>query len=82
MVSFRLSQQEYHQLRDACLQHGVRSISELARSAMQSLIAPNTECAPSLHQQVQDLRDRLTDLAAEVDRLKSHHDENLASMAS
>ncbi len=59
MVSFRLSPEEYRQLRDACATQGVRSVSELARAAMQGLIAPDGRAVP-LHTQVQELRDRVT----------------------
>jgi hypothetical protein len=68
MVSFRLSPEEYRQLRDACSAHGVRSVSELARSAMQGLISNHGSAIP-LHLQLQHLRDRVTLLSCEIDRL-------------
>jgi hypothetical protein len=42
MVSFRLSEQEYHDLLRLCEQRGSRSISDLARDAVSSLLAPST----------------------------------------
>ncbi len=68
MVSFRLSPEEYLRFREACTNHGVRSVSELARTAMQSLVS--MEGIPvSLQDQVKELRDRLAQLSGEVQRL-------------
>ena len=39
IVSIRLSEQEYQRLRSCCLNRGARSISDLARDAMQRLLA-------------------------------------------
>jgi len=39
VISIRLSDEEYEQLRDLCLSKGVDTISDLARSAMKHLIA-------------------------------------------
>lgn len=68
MVSFRLSPEEYRQFRGACSSHGVRSISELARTAMQSLIDANGSSLP-LYLQVQEFRERFTLLEADLERL-------------
>jgi hypothetical protein len=38
IVYFRVSEEDFHRLVDLCPMHGARSISELARSAMQSII--------------------------------------------
>lgn len=81
MVSFRLSPEEYRQLRDACSSHGVRSISELARTAMQSLVTTDGHPAP-LHQQLQELRDRLNHLCHEVDRLKQGSPDQISACAT
>jgi hypothetical protein len=68
MVSFRLSPEEYRQFRNACSEHGVRSVSELARTAMQSLVEAKGSAVP-LYVQVRELRERMTVLSTELDRL-------------
>jgi hypothetical protein len=73
MVSFRLSPDEYRMYRDACEMHGIETISELARKAMQQLAASVNGSAPvlpgSLDDQVRDLRERITHLQEEVNLL-------------
>ena len=81
MVSFRLSPEEYRQLRDACVTHGVRSLSELARNAMQGLIVTTRSDLP-LHLQVQELRDRLATLSQQIDRLSQSVEPLRTSVAS
>ena len=39
IVSVRLSEQEYQELLSCCLNRGARSLSDLAREAMQGLLA-------------------------------------------
>ena len=70
MISLRLSPAEYCQLRDACSHHGARSVSELARTAMQTLIAANG-CGSALpvSQQLQEIRNRIAQLSLEIDRI-------------
>ena len=72
MVSFRLSPDEYRMYRDACELHGIETISELARKAMQQLAASvnGSGVAPgTLDEQVRDLRQRITHLQEEVNQL-------------
>ncbi len=38
-VAFRISEDEYQRLRNACVSRGARSISDLARTAVDRLIA-------------------------------------------
>lgn len=70
MVSFRLSNDEYHLLQGACEKSGARSVSELARSAMQRIIldtgAAGTDSAEA---NLRQLQIRLDILTTEVDRL-------------
>ena len=68
MISFRLSPEEYQTLQTACTEQRVRSISDLARMAMQRVISPRNEADP-LSGEVRDLRDRVRLLAFELDRL-------------
>jgi hypothetical protein len=68
MVSLRLSPEEYRQFRAACSSQGIRSFSELARNAMQDLIETKGSALP-LYLEFRELRDRITVLSAELDRL-------------
>lgn len=68
MVSFRLSPEEYDTFRTLCSSHGVRSLSDLARTAMQKLAASKHQVDP-LWFEVGTLRDQIQSLSREVDRL-------------
>lgn len=70
MVSFRLSGEEYRLLQGACERAGARSVSELARSAMQRIIL-DTGSLPmdSTEANLRELQIKLDVLTAEVDRL-------------
>ncbi|MGD0296109.1 MAG: hypothetical protein ABSE86_03280 [Bryobacteraceae bacterium] len=70
MISFRLSPEEYQTLKDTCELEGVRSISDLARTAMQKWIAFGWQSVP-LSDEVRDLRNRVRMLSLEVDRLST-----------
>jgi hypothetical protein len=74
MVSFRLSGDEYQAYREACATVGVRSLSELARAAMQHLIAsrPNGN---SLDDQVRELRHQVLQLSREVEHIARRVDQ-------
>lgn len=81
MVSFRLSSEEHRLLCEACVAHGVRSLSELARTALQGLIVTNGPDLP-LHLQVQELRDRLATLSQQIERLSQSAEPLHTSVAS
>lgn len=70
MVSFRLSGEEYRLLQGACERAGARSVSELARSAMQRVIL-DTGTLPidSTEANLRELQIKLDVLSTEVDRL-------------
>jgi hypothetical protein len=70
MISFRLSPEDYQTLRDTCEQQGVRSISDLARTAMQMLIASGWRPAP-LSDEVRELRNRVRTLSVQLDQLST-----------
>ena len=70
MISFRLSPEEYHRLRETCELQGIRSLSDLARTAMQELIASGWQPVP-LSDEVRDLRDRVRTLSLQMDRLST-----------
>jgi Arc/MetJ-type ribon-helix-helix transcriptional regulator len=71
MVSFRVSPEEYRSLCQACSAQGVRSVSELARAAVQMLIKAKT-VSEAFDDQLQDLRTRVQFLSAELERLSRH----------
>ncbi len=73
MISFRLSPDEYRRLRDACSLHGARNVSELARAAMQNLIEGKDIAVP-LPEQVHQLRERVSVLSSEVERISRQVD--------
>lgn len=62
MVSFRLSPDEYARLRTMCSAQGIRSLSDLARTAMQRLIEEPKD-------EIGDLREQMRALAQELERL-------------
>jgi len=67
-ISFRLSPDEHQRLKETCLLQGERSISDLARCAMQSLIAAESHAVP-LSEEVQDLRNRVGALTVQLQKL-------------
>jgi hypothetical protein len=77
MISFRLSPEEYQRLRETCELQGIRSLSDLARTAMQELIASGWQPVP-LSDEVRDLRHRVRTLSLQMDRL-SHKLDNKPS---
>jgi uncharacterized protein (DUF1778 family) len=70
MISFRLSSDEYRLLQGACEKSGTRSVSELARSAMQRIILDTgTIGSDSAEMTLRQFQMKLDILATEVDRL-------------
>jgi hypothetical protein len=68
MVSFRLSPEEYSRYCSACPAVGARSLSELARVAIERLTAiPGA--SPSVDIQMRALNSKVQMLAAELERL-------------
>jgi hypothetical protein len=70
IVSFRLSQKEYEALRDTCVAHGARSLSDFARSAACRLI-DNGSGSPdvTLDNKIRTLQDRVDELDRQVKQL-------------
>lgn len=81
MVSFRVSPEEYTQLRQACSVKGLRTLSELARTAMENLVLSSGQVIP-LDLQVQELRDRVTALSDQIERLAALRQPDRTSAAS
>ena len=72
MINVRLSEEEYLELERFCVASGARSISDLVRSTMHSLVASGNQdnsLASSFNEysaQVKDLETRIKELAAEL----------------
>ena len=73
MISFRISPDEYHKLRDACMSQGVSSVSELARAAVDTILKHNGSPKP-VSEQLADLRERVETLAADIEHLARNLD--------
>jgi len=69
MVTFRVSVDEYHSLSAACVTRRVRSISELARAAVQQWIKESSPSNP-LDTELQHVEKRIQVLAQELERLR------------
>ncbi len=73
MVSFRLSAEEYEKFREFCFTSGIRSVSEMARVAINTLVQePGRAGRESLEARVSDLEGRLHILALEIKSLNQH----------
>lgn len=71
MVSFRLSEDEYANLRNLCEDHGARSVSDLARDAVHHLMQRKQQ-AP-VEAALRALEGRLDSLDLQVQRLSMNH---------
>lgn len=75
MLSIRLSEDEFEQLRAVCQDRGARSVSDLAREAMMQMISPrrarNGSSDGMLLARIQELDQRVSDLQTEVSRLSA-----------
>ena len=83
MITFRVSEEEYERFRDVCLTHGLRSVSELARSAINMLVQqPDRMPQQALECRVAELEGRLRMLSLEFKRLnQTAHVTRLAAAA-
>jgi Arc/MetJ-type ribon-helix-helix transcriptional regulator len=74
MVSFRLSEEEYADLRSLCETGGARSVSDLARDAVHRLIQPDShvEVAAALRA----LEGRVDTLDLQVQRLTTASEQD------
>ena len=68
MISFRLSPEEYDGFAKLCSERGVRRVSDMARIALQNLIAAERQPDP-LSVEVRDLRSQLHAMANVLDRI-------------
>ena len=67
MISFRLSEDEYANLRSLCEDEGARSVSDLARDAVNRLIIKDVKS--DLEIAVREIQERLDTLDIQVQRL-------------
>ncbi len=73
MISFRLTPAEYQRFQEICATQGLRSISDLARTAVQKLIAVEDRKDP-LTYEVSDLRKQVQSLSLALDRISHRID--------
>lgn len=73
MISFRLSAEEYDHFRELCYSQGIRSVSELARAAVNRLVRdpdPLHAAGEAMESRVANLEAQLQTLALELRRIK------------
>jgi hypothetical protein len=79
-VSFRLSEEEYQELRQVCIAHGIRSMSDFARLTTQWWIDGDGSHHEPLLATIRELSGKLRQLDAQVKRLSgrapSDNEEN------
>ena len=70
MISFRLTADEYEKFRELCFETGIRSVSEMARAAI-NLLLQQHEQAPhhSLETRLSELEGRFHMLSLELKKL-------------
>jgi len=76
IVTFRLSQEEFRDFRNICLDEGFGNFSELLRAAVQELIANRQVCSPeALHAAMERLNTRMEELGRDVKQLRTSSTE-------
>ena len=70
-ISLRLSEPEFETLKALYAKHGARSISDFARTAMQSFISRSAQGSFALELKVQEIDGKLGVLDSEVARLSA-----------
>lgn len=86
MISFRLTAEEYDRVRELCEAYGTRSISELARNAINALLnQPVPIPRQSLEHEVAKLEGQVSMLLVEFERMREKSavkDEIAADLAN
>jgi Arc/MetJ-type ribon-helix-helix transcriptional regulator len=73
MISFRLTEEEHERFRQLCFTRGIRSVSELARAAINMLLAePKRATEDALESRVNELEGRIHILANELKRINQN----------
>jgi hypothetical protein len=79
MISFRLTAEEYERFRELCYSNGIRSVSEMARAAINLMLSqPARAPREALETRVSELESRLHLLSLEIRKLNQHSAHNLA----
>lgn len=66
MVSFRLTAEDYRVLHEACESYRVRSVSELARTALRNLVRDNAE---PIDGRIRQMQEQIRTLTSDIERL-------------
>lgn len=78
MISFRLTAEEYDRFRELCYNNGIRSVSEMARAAINMMLSqPSRAPQEALETRVSELESRLHLLSLEIKKLSQHSTQNL-----
>jgi hypothetical protein len=78
MISFRLTSEEYERFRELCYSNGIRSVSEMARTAINLMLSqPPRAPQEALEVRVSELESRIHLLSLEVKKLNQHSAHNL-----
>ena len=80
MISFRLTEEEYKSFTSLCFRRGIRSVSELARSAINIMLTePGRAVQGDLESRVNELEGRLEALSHELKKLNQRNDQKTVS---
>ena len=70
MISFRLTAEEYDRFRELCYSNGIRSVSEMARAAINTMLSkPIEDRKETLETRVSELESRVHLLSIEIKKL-------------
>lgn len=69
IVSFRVTEEEFQALKEFSAAHGIRSISELARCALQEYVSSNSFRTNDVEERIRWITGRLNLLDRAVERL-------------
>lgn len=80
MISFRLTAEEYNRFRELCYSNGIRSVSEMARTAINMMLSqPSRAPQEALENRVSELEGRLHLLSLEIKKLNQHSGHPLST---
>jgi uncharacterized small protein (DUF1192 family) len=82
MISFRLTAEEYERFRELCYLNGIRSVSEMARAAINLMLSQSSRAPQeALESRVSELENRIHFLSQEIKKLNQHsaHDVSMSA---
>jgi uncharacterized small protein (DUF1192 family) len=83
MISFRLTEEEHRRFREICFSQGIRSVSELARAAINHYLSqPAKVSHDTLEYRVSELEGRLKFITQEIRRIGAQVPATAASAAA